>query len=138
MINIKPFLASFFEQIKKSKLDIKNLKLDHIAYQSSSSDDYERTKLKFKSLGEIASEEIIGGRRVLVIKLSKGLKYSKYTIKALELIEPKPDQNIKSDFQHAEFVYKGPFEELIKKYPNINWDTSSMNRSEFAHLKLNF
>jgi hypothetical protein len=35
-------------------------------------------------------------------------------------------------------VIDQPFEEYMKKHPGLEWDTSSMYRDEFAHLKLNF
>lgn len=137
-MNHIPFLEAFFEQITKVGLDISGLPLDHIAYQASSAEDYENKLPEFKKLGELVSEEIIGGRRVAVVKLDKPLSYKDYEIPALELIEPKEGQACQSAFQHAEFVVNQPFEKYIEQYPDIDWDTSSMNRDEFAHLKLNF
>lgn len=138
MKNITPFLDSFFELIQKSHLNIKGYPLDHIAYQASSTQDYERLKPEFSQLGEEVHEEIIGGRRVAVYRLQEPIQYLHYLIPALELIEPKEGQVCASAFQHAEFVIDQPFEEYMAKYPEIDWDTSSMNRGEFAHLKLNF
>ena len=137
-MNITPFLDSFFEQIDKVKLDVTSLPLDHIAYQTSSSRDYHDQLPKLKKLGELVSQETIGGRKVAVVKLETPFSYKDYKIPALELIEPKPNQQCKSAFQHAEFVANQPFEKYIKLYPQINWDTSSMHRDEFSHLKLNF
>lgn len=138
MENYTTFLNSFFEKIKKSNLDLSGLNLDHIAYQASTSSDYEKILPQFSDLGKLISEEIIGNRRVAVFELYKSIQYKNYSIPALELIEPKEGQNCKSEFQHAEFVVNKPFEKYIEEYPQINWDTSSMSRDEFAHLKLNF
>ncbi len=132
------FLDSFFEQITKTGIDISTYVLDHIAYQASTSNDYDQQKIKFSRLGKEMSEEIIGNRRVAIFKLNTPIKYKKYSIPVLELIEQKENQECSSQFQHAEFIINIPFEEYINKYLNINWDTSSMNRSEFPHLKLNF
>lgn len=137
-MKVDNFLDSFFEQIKKVSLDVSGLLLDHVAHQASSSDDYDQIKDDFSKLGKLVSEEVIGGRRVSVFNLDKPLVYKNYQIPVLELIEPKEGQVCESVLQHAEFVYEDPFEELIEKYPGIDWDTSSMNRSDFAHLKLNF
>ena len=41
-----------------------------------------------------------------------------------------------SHWEHAEFVIPESFEELMKKYPMIAWDTSSANRSNYSHLKV--
>ena len=137
-MNYIPFLDSFFDQIQKAGLDITGLPLDHIAYQASTVEDYEQHLPEFSKQGELVSEEIIGGRRVAVVKLDEPLIYHDYSISALELIEPKEGQKCDSAFQHAEFVMSKPFEEYMSQYPNINWDTSSMYRDEFSHLKLNF
>jgi predicted metalloenzyme YecM len=133
-----PFLNSFFAQINNVGLDISGLPLDHIAYQASTSEDYELNLPAFSKLGELVSEEIIGGRRVAVVKLDEPLVYKDYSIPALELIEPKEGQKCESAFQHAEFVVGQPFEKYIEQYPTIDWDTSSMGRDAFSHLKLNF
>ena len=138
MDNYTPFLDSFFTQIEKTGIDISHLKLDHIAYQASSAEDYDTLKSKFLELGDEASEEIIGDRRVAVFKLRTPLLYKDYSISALELIEPREGQQFESAYQHAEFVLNQSFEQYIEEYPHINWDTSSMNREDFAHLKLNF
>ena len=134
----KKFLDTFFEEIDKAGIDVSGLTLDHIAHQASSPDDYEKVREEFNKLGEMVSEEVVGGRRVCVFDLYTPLRYKEYSIQALELVEPKPDQNFESAFQHAELIYEGSFEDLINKYPDINWDTTSMNREEFAHLKVNF
>lgn len=133
-----PFLDAFFEQIRNIGLDISGLPLDHIAYQASTKEDYAQRLPQFSELGELVSEEIIGGRRVAVVKLDEPFTYNGYSISALELIEPKEGQQCESAFQHAEFVVNQPFEKYIEQYPDINWDTSSMGRGEFSHLKLHF
>lgn len=137
-MNFTAFLDSFFAQIQKSDLDISGLALDHLAYQASSAADYERLLPEFASLGEQVSEEIIGDRRVAVFKLTNPIMYQGYSIPALELIEPKQGQQCDSTLQHAEFVVHEPFENYLARYPQIAWDTSSMHRDEFSHLKLNF
>jgi predicted metalloenzyme YecM len=137
-LNYTPFLDSFFEQIHLIGLDVTGLPLDHSAYQASTKEEYEQLLPTFSQLGELVSEEIIGERRVAVVHLDQPLAYKEYSISALELIEPKAGQQCESGFQHAEFVVNQPFEKYIELYPSINWDTSSMYRDEFAHLKLNF
>lgn len=138
MIDYTPFLDSFFDQTNAVHLDVLQLVLDHIAYQASTKSDYEILKPQFIALGTLANEEIVNDRRVLVVKLDKPIVYKHYSIPAIELIEPKEGQTVESAFQHAEFVATQPFEKYIEQYPEINWDTTSMNRDEFAHLKINF
>ena len=136
--NYQTFLDQFFAQIAAAKLDISGMPLDHIAYQASSAEDYEQHLPEFSHVGALISEEMIANRRVAVYELATPLTYRDYHIPAVELIEPRAGQVIDSGFQHAEFVINVPFEEYMKKYPELNWDTSSMYRDEFSHLKLNF
>lgn len=138
MLKTTQFLNSFFQEISDIGLDVSFLPLDHIAYQASSSEDYKNIFSDFEQLGSLVNEEIIAGRKVAVFKLNKPMVYKEYEILALELIEPKAGQVVESGLQHAEFVVSDSFESYLEKYPNINWDTSSMHRDEFAHLKLNF
>jgi predicted metalloenzyme YecM len=134
----KTFLNEIFNQINLIGIDVDGYDLDHIAYQASSIEDYEKHKVEYSGIGDFFSEEIVGERRVAIYKLTTAIQYKKYSIPALEIIEPKEGQVIKSGFQHAEFVMPHPFENYIEKYPTIQWDKSSMYRDEFAHLKLNF
>jgi len=138
MKNVTEFLNSFFNQIQKVGLDVSGLDFDHIAYQASSASDYEKQKKEYTELGQLINEEVIGNRRVAVFRLKEPICYKDIKISVIELIEPKQGQVIESGLQHAEFIYEEPFEKMMEKYPEINWDTSSMYRAEFAHLKLNF
>jgi predicted metalloenzyme YecM len=137
MSNYGQFLNTLFEEAEKLNLDLSNLELDHIAYQVTSSEDYDEIKNNFLKLGNLINEKIIGNRRVAVFKLNNPISHQKYSIWALELVEPKKQQKCESQLQHAEFIYTEDFEKLINKYPNIHWDTSSIDNNEFSHLKLN-
>ena len=137
-LDCPPFFNSFFKQIEAVGLDISGLPLDHVAYQASSKQDYDQHIPEFSKLGELISEELIANRRVAVFRLNEPIHYKNYQIPALELIEPKEGQQCESAFQHAEFIVKKSFDDYMREYPNINWDTSSMHRDEFSHLKLNF
>lgn len=138
MKDYQPFLDSFFEQIDKSGIDVSTYKLDHFAYQASSPQDYDDIKAELLLMGELASEMVIGERRVAVIKLNTPIHYKEHIIDALEVVEPKAGQVCDSMWQHAEFITPETFESYMEKYPEVNWDTSSLNRDEFSHLKLNF
>lgn len=135
-LNFTEFLNRLFQKLKSFNLDVTAMELDHIAYQASGKDDFENIKSNFLELGMLASEVIMDNRRVAVFKLHTPFKYQSYLIPALELIEPKMDQQAKSQLEHAEFVLKTSFEDFIKKYPDLNWDSSTMYRPKFPHLKL--
>lgn len=135
---IDSFLNKFFESISETGIDIQNLYLDHIAYQASSSEDYNNQSQYFMKFSKLISEKIVDGRRVGIFKLHEEITYIDRLIPIIELIEPKPDQNLESGWQHAEFVLNCTYEDFIKNYPNIEWDLSSIDREEFSHLKLHF
>lgn len=133
---IIPFLDRFFKRLKIFKIDIDTMQLDHIAYQASTPDEYNILMPEFLKAGELIREVIIKDRRVAVFKFFRQVNYREYSIEAAELIEPVADTQPESGWEHAEFVLKESFESFITKHPNIPWDTSSMDRLKFAHLKL--
>jgi predicted metalloenzyme YecM len=110
--------------------------MDHIGYQTSSNADYDRLKPEFQKIGELLTEDIIGGRRVGIFKLSSSLKYKQYVISAIELIAPKEGQVCPSALEHAEFVIDRDFKSFMSCYPNLTWDTSAINQDFYAMLKL--
>lgn len=118
------------------KIDVTGLVLDHIAYKASSDKEYDKLKPEFMEMGELVREVLVGGRRVGVFKLKKPLVYKKYRIPAVELIGPMEGEKVVSGLEHAEFVLKESFESFMKKYPDLNWDTSSINRDKYCMLKL--
>ena len=139
MQEITNFLTSFLTQVTLSNLDIAGMELDHIAYQADSSEAYDQIKNDFSVMGKLVSEELIGGRRVAIYKLDTPIVYDIYKIHALEVIEPKKDQIVESGYQHAEYVLVNEsFESYMNRHDHVDWDTSSLNRKEFSHLKLNF
>ena len=70
------------------------------------------------------------------MKLNAPIQYGNNTIIALEIIEPKKGQVCDSAWEHAEFVTTEPYKKIMDRYSNLEWDTSSMNRSIYSHLKL--
>ena len=108
---------------------------DIVSHQAKNMMKY---KIELLKLGKLVREVIIGGRRVSVFRLTKPLKYKDYSISALELVEPKSGEKPLSGFEHAEFTISGPFEDIVKKYPNLPWDTTNIERPDFPRLKLVF
>ena len=135
-LNYEEFLDKIFEDIKEKGIDLSSAKLDHIAYQASSKEDYQKYSEIFKKFAQLVKEPIVNGRRVGVFKFFIPLKYNDQSIEAIELIEPKEGQVAPSALEHAEFILDESLEEFMDKYPDLDWDTSSLNRDEFQHLKL--
>lgn len=130
------FLDKLFLKLEEIGIDVSEYEMDHMAYQASSDEDYDRLKPEFLKIGEIISENIVGGRRVGVFKLKNQLTYKDYKISAIELLAPQQGQKCLSAFQHAEFVIDESFESFIKRHPGVSWDINSINRDLYPRLKL--
>lgn len=130
------FLDSWFLEIKKMGIDVTDLPLDHLGYSAGSSEEYDKIKLDFLIAGKLFREAMVSDRRVGIFELFKPLKYKEHFISAVELIEPKAGESRRSGYEHAEFTIDFPFEDLVKKYPGLSWDTSNINRPDFPRLKI--
>lgn len=134
MQDYKEFLDKLFQKIEEVGIDITGLPLDHIAYYTASEDEYNQVKPEFEALGDFSHEAIISNRRVGVIILDEPFLYKDYSIEAAELIEPKEGETHSSGWEHAEFVTSEDYTQIIAKYPNIKWETGSMNRPIYSHI----
>jgi len=71
-----------------------------------------------------------------MIKLTKPIEYKGNKILALEIIEQREGQVCESGWEHTEFVINESYEDFMAKYLELEWNTSSMNRPIWSHLKL--
>lgn len=130
------FLAQILSEIEKRGIDISKYELDHIGYQASSNEDYDTLLPEFKKLGQMLSENSVGGRRVAVFELTEPLSYKNYSIPAIELIAPKEGQNPPSDLEHIEFVIDEKFDDFVKRYPDLPWDMTKVDQPTFPMVTL--
>ncbi|MEK7154494.1 MAG: VOC family protein, partial [Patescibacteria group bacterium] len=130
------FLDSWLLEIEKIGINVTDFPLDHLGYSAGSSEEYDKIKLEFLIAGKLFREAMVSGRRVGIFELFKPLKYKDYLISAVELIEPKAGELRRSGYEHAEFTINSPFEDLVKKYPGLSWDTNNINRPDFPRLKI--
>jgi len=130
------FINSILDKLNKLGIDVSGMELDHLGYQSSSSSDFEKLKLKFAHLGKMVDENVVGGRRVALFKLIEPILYKDRSIPAIELIEPKQGQLCPSALEHIEFVLTSGFNEFLNEYPNISWDVNAIDQPMFPMVKL--
>lgn len=130
------FLDNVFLEIENMGIDVSHFALDHIAYTASTKDEYENLRAEMLQMGELAGEDLVGGRRVGVVHLNKELVYKERRIPGVELIEPTADKPTESRLDHIEFVIPMGCKSLMDLYPHLPWDISSMNRPEYPHLKV--
>jgi len=134
--NYSEFVGQVIQDINEIGINISNYELDHIAYTVSTKAEYEELRSQILKLGELTGEDLVGGRRVGVVKLDRPLIYKEKLIPGFELIEPVEGVSTESCLDHIEFVVPEGNEELMKKYPEVQWDTTSLNRPEYPHLKV--
>lgn len=134
--NFEQFLDKLIADIEAAGIEVTNLELDHFGYQCSSDEDYDNVKPEFEALGELVSENLVGGRRVAIVKLTEPINYKGRIIPAIEFFAPKAGQVCPSAWEHAEFVLKETFEEFMEKYPEADWIASEINQPIFPMLKL--
>ena len=134
--NYKNFLDKLLTDIEVKGIYVSKYNLDHFGYQCSSNEDYDKLRLELESVAKFISENIVGGRRVGIFKLNKPLEYKDWNIQAVELVAPKEGQESPSALEHSEFVIDTDFDSFLKKYPNLNWDTSKVNQPTFPMVTL--
>lgn len=134
----RSYLPAYFERIKKMGIDLSKYKLDHIGFSTISSTQYDEEKANLLEIASLVREHLVSNRRVGVFRMKTPLVYENFEVEAIELVEPKEGESPVEGFEHTEFTIDMPFREFIQMYPNLPWDTSSMDRSDFPRLKLVF
>jgi predicted metalloenzyme YecM len=134
--NYKQFLDRIMENLALLGIDASKLTIDHIGYQASSEKDFDEKKLELQKFGEIKHDVQVGERRVLVVKLTNPLPYKDQLITAIEVVSPKKDQEELPRWEHIEIVPQEGLETFMKKYPNVEWDKTNIDRDIFPMITL--
>jgi uncharacterized protein len=137
-MNCDKFLDQIFENLKKAGIDVSGYECDHIGFRSSSLSDYQSTKEEFSKIGRLVGEAEVVGRPVAIFKLNTPIKYQNYVIPVLELLAPKEGDNYQNGPEHLEFVINESFEEFLKKYSGIEFETHRLERKNNPEVKLKF
>ena len=132
----KEFLDNFFEVLNDSEIDLEGFDLDHLGYQTSSSEDYEKIKSELLPVSTLGEETLFNDRRIGIFILNTPIRYKDLRIDIIEVIEPEKGDSKTASWEHVEFTSRGDLEDLIKKYPNLDWDKSALYRDRFQMLKL--
>ena len=114
----KKFLDIVHENLRKTKIDVSAFYVDHIAYRTTSAEDYEKLKNDLFTYGEALSEKIIRDRRVAIMKLHEPLQYKGMQIRFFEILAPAKDNVYRKGLEHAEFVVDIPLYDMMQRYPS--------------------
>lgn len=126
-----------YSDLNNLEINTNELLIDHLGFQVDSADEYDLSSKELNLQANKISENIVGGRRVGIFRLHKDLIYKNEPIAIVEIFEPRKGQAVSSGWEHVEFLLKdGKIEDLVEKYPNLNWDKSAISREEFPMLIL--
>lgn len=134
--NYEDFIKVIYSRLIALGINTDELKIDHIGYQADSSADYDAKVLLMEEDAEQISENIVGERRVGMFKLKSSLHYKGNSFDVIEIFEPRKGQEVNSALEHIEFLVNGSLEDLMAQYPNVDWDSTVINRNEFPMLIL--
>ena len=112
--------------------------IDHVCYRTKSIEHYNETKSVFASQGKLLIESLVGGRPIATYKLSKPIIVSNFIIDLVEVPAPKPGREIDEGYEHLEVVIDCDFSDLMKRHPEINWNTRALNKELNPELEANF
>ena len=133
-----PFLEKVFSRINEQNIDLKSWTIDHICYRTSSIKNYEESKVYFSTIGELLIESDINGRPIASFKLYSPINFRHYSIPVVEVPAPKRGKETPEGFEHIEFVIDEDFDQIIKQYPQCNFDTKGLSKELNPELEIEF
>lgn len=129
------FLDEFYKLLSAAGIDNSDFRLDHISYRAGNEEEYTATSAEFTKQGfQMISEKMVGTIRVGIFVKEAGLDYQDQSFQAIELLLYADKET--SGWDHAELVSDMSLEEILEKYPDLDWDTEKKDRAEFPMLKL--
>lgn len=115
------FLDTVYANAHKTRVDVSGFYVDHIAYRTTSTKNYETLKDHLLIYGNILSEKLIRDRQVAIIELHKPLQYKDIQIRFVEILAPAKDNTFREGLEHAEFVINIPLSNMMQKYPLLSF-----------------
>lgn len=132
------FLDKIFKKLEESGIQIGSWEIDHLCFRTSSLDNYEEMKRIFSGLGTLLVESDVNGRDIATYKFHEPIIYKNYIIPLVEVPAPKPGRDIDEGWEHIEVVIDISFDELMKKYSGLNFDTKALSKELNPELVLKF
>jgi len=136
MHNFKKFIETSHGEI--SSMLEKHWEVDHACYRTQTLSEYEELKVVFSVSFNLLIESIIGGRPISTFKLSQPMRVNELFVDLIELPAPKPGKSYPKGYEHLEVVIDISFEELMTKYPTLDWDTSGTKKGLNPELQASF
>jgi len=103
----------------KSIMDIGNITLDHVCYQTTSKKDFKKVIKMLDDNIDIEAKIPHSGRMIAVGLLTRSITVNGVDIKRIEISEPKPMRSIpKRNFDHISFLTKQNFDDVLLHLKN--------------------
>ena len=148
---IRPWLGKILNQCHVSGISREYLitrEIDHICFRCRSNDEYIdiRSRLTSNDIGRLLVEDLIGGRPISTILLSKPYIYEDWAIPCIEVACPKPGRVHQAGLEHVEVVIgdkeddfhssKDKLLKFIESYPDVCFDLKAIDKSINADISL--
>jgi predicted metalloenzyme YecM len=137
------FLVQIFSEMNSAGLFLKpNWEIDHLCYRVESLARYEEMKKFFANEGNLLAETLVSGRMIATYKLDQPIEFKTdkktYIIPLIELPAPKTGKIVKEGFEHFELVCEESFDEIMRAYPDLKFDTSGFAKNFNKELEVIF
>jgi predicted metalloenzyme YecM len=109
-----------------------------VGYRASSRTDYDLRKKEAEVEARLIHENEVSGRTVAIYQLEQPYRYGRQSILGFEIVAPRADETCASYWEHVEFVSRQTLQELVAKYPNVQFDQSAISRAEFPKVAIRF
>ena len=134
--DVEIFLDRIFYGLEKLKIDVSNYYLDHLCYRVATETEYQSRKSELLTDNKLLIESPVNGRLISTFKLNHSIIYGQRIIDVIELPSPKKNTEYLTGFEHVEFVINESFESFSQKYPDVNFDHSSANKSFNPEIRI--
>lgn len=132
------FLDSLFSKIQAHQIELQpHWTIDHLCFRVETIREYEEYKNLFLKIAKCLVESEVNGRMIATYKLYKPIKFRGYEIDVVEVPAPKKGKIVKTGFEHVEVVCDVPFDQIVKKYPKLRFDTSGLSKNYNQELEVN-
>lgn len=90
--------------------------IDHLAFRTTKSRQYERLKRFLATKGQLMSEAYVSGRPIAIFHLDKPIRYQSWLIRDIEVISPKQGTSYPRGWDHIEILAQMPLERMLAKF----------------------
>ncbi|OYZ20087.1 MAG: hypothetical protein B7Y39_11215 [Bdellovibrio sp. 28-41-41] len=131
------FLNKVFNRIKSKEFVIEpHWDIDHLCFRVETDGEYEAYRDTLSGLGDLLTEMKVNGRPIATFELHTPIHYKTWLIKLIELPAPKKGKVVKTGFEHLEMVVDISLEDLSKRYTDLDWDKSGLEKTFNPELEL--